>query len=108
MSGWICRNYGRKQGLFRSLYHSLMDGAGRYTRHGTVDWGQVERLVFVCQGNICTALTRRPAPALGIAAIRSGSAHEGGTAPAVDAPVGGGDGAGLVGPSFAVRRGDDL
>ena len=53
MSDWICRNYGRKQGLLRSLYHSLMDRTGQYTRLGIVDWGRVERLVFVCQGNIC-------------------------------------------------------
>ncbi len=82
MSDWICRNYGRKQGLLRSLYHSLMDSSGQYTRLGSVDWGRVERLVFVCQGNICrSAYAEARARSLGIAAISFGLRTSGGDEP---------------------------
>ena len=82
MSDWICRNYGRKQGLLRSLYHSVMDRTGLYTRLGIVDWGRVERVVFVCHGNICrSAYAEARARALGIAAISFGLGTRGGDEP---------------------------
>lgn len=79
---WIRRNYGRKQGLLRHLYHSVMDRAGRYARHGAVDWERVERLVFVCQGNICrSAYAEARAGAQGLTATSFGLGTRGGDEP---------------------------
>src|SRR5690349_21297071 len=43
-------------GLRASFYYFLGTGAaalGLYRRYKQVDWSRVERLVFVCSGNIC-------------------------------------------------------
>ena len=78
-TGWIGRYYGRKQGLVRCLYHGLLDRSGRYARLGRIDWGRIERLVFVCQGNICrSAYAEARARAMGVEALSFGLGTQGG------------------------------
>ncbi len=52
-SGWLSRCYGSRRGLFVTLWHQLKYLAGGYRRYNGIDWRRVERLVFVCKGNIC-------------------------------------------------------
>lgn len=78
-TGWVGRYYGRKQGLVRCLCHSVLDYSGRYARLGRVDWRQIERLVFVCQGNICrSAYAEARARAMGVEALSFGLGTRGG------------------------------
>lgn len=46
-------NYGSRRGLLRHVVCSLQYHAGGYRRYQQIDWERVERLVFVCHGNIC-------------------------------------------------------
>ena len=53
ISKWVKDNYGSKRGLlnyvkFQTLYH-----LGGYKKYRIVEWNRVERLIFVCHGNIC-------------------------------------------------------
>lgn len=49
----INHRYGSKRGFVRYCMHRGLDLAGRYRKYRQIDWGRVERLVFVCSGNIC-------------------------------------------------------
>ena len=49
----IRRRFGRKQGVLRVARAQLELLAGRYDRLETVQLERVDRLVFVCLGNIC-------------------------------------------------------
>ncbi len=53
MMGYISRQFANHRGLVRTLLADMMWRFGPYRRYGTVDWRQVKRLVFICQGNIC-------------------------------------------------------
>jgi len=50
---WIRRPYGTHRGLIRLLFDQAKWRAGRYRACENIDWTRIERLVFVCQGNIC-------------------------------------------------------
>ena len=50
---YISDNYGSKRGLARYVRGRLLNGIGVYRRWSAVDWARVDRLVFVCKGNIC-------------------------------------------------------
>jgi protein-tyrosine phosphatase len=45
--------FGSGRGLARLLLSRGAAAAGRYRAFETIDWARVERLVFVCSGNIC-------------------------------------------------------
>lgn len=49
----INHRYGSKRGFVRYCMHRGLDLAGRYRTYRQIDWDRVERLVFVCSGNIC-------------------------------------------------------
>jgi protein-tyrosine phosphatase len=53
LSAWIRDRYGGKRAFLR--YCTTRAGAltGRYGEYLDLDYGRVERLVFVCKGNIC-------------------------------------------------------
>jgi protein-tyrosine phosphatase len=53
LEGSIARRYGRKQGLCRHAVFAALYRSGGLRRFAAVDWSRVERLVFVCHGNIC-------------------------------------------------------
>jgi protein-tyrosine phosphatase len=45
--------FGGYRGLIRLLLGYFENGIGRYRRFKKIRWDRVERLVFVCHGNIC-------------------------------------------------------
>ena len=45
--------FANHRGFIRTLFADLMWRLGPYRKYGRVDWQRVERLVFICQGNIC-------------------------------------------------------
>ena len=49
----IARRYGRKKGLVRHCLSLAKYRLGAFREFQSVDWSRVDRLVFVCQGNIC-------------------------------------------------------
>ena len=53
LNGWLRDNYGSRRGFVRTWWHRLRYLLGGYRAYRQVDWNSVERLVFVCKGNIC-------------------------------------------------------
>ena len=53
LNGWLRDNYGSRRGFVRTWWHRLRYSLGGYRAYRRVDWDSVERLVFVCKGNIC-------------------------------------------------------
>jgi len=47
------KHYGTYRGFIRSQIDNIKNSLGAYKAQKDIDWGKVERLVFVCQGNIC-------------------------------------------------------
>lgn len=50
---WIGGRYGSRRGLLSTLQHRMWLFAGRYQGYRRINWNNVDRLVFVCKGNIC-------------------------------------------------------
>jgi len=72
MSDWFTARYGSRKGFAKSKWHQLLYYFGRY-REYAVPWGSIERLVFVCSGNICrSAFAETVAKSLGVDAISVG------------------------------------
>lgn len=89
--------YGGKRGLLRHLYFQARYHSGGLRRFRCVDWGQVQRLVFVCAGNVCRSpYAEAVATAAGLTATSFGLNTDGAT-PANPAAV-----------AAAHRRGIDL
>ena len=53
LNGWLKDNYGSRRGFVRTWWYRLRYLPGGYRAYRRVDWNSVERLVFVCKGNIC-------------------------------------------------------
>ena len=67
---FIGDRFGSGRGLARLALSHAARAAGRYRPFEQVDWTRVERLVFVCTGNICRSpYAERRAAAAGIPAI---------------------------------------
>lgn len=49
----IKNEFGSKRGFVRSIKHQLLNLIGRYNPYKAIDFNSVQRLVFVCSGNIC-------------------------------------------------------
>jgi len=49
----ISEEYGRKKGWLLCGYYSLIDYFGVFKKYRNIDWNRVNRLIFVCAGNIC-------------------------------------------------------
>jgi protein-tyrosine phosphatase len=47
------RRWGGKRGLLRHVVWSVVSLAGGLQRYRSIDWSRVDRLVFICKGNIC-------------------------------------------------------
>jgi protein-tyrosine phosphatase len=63
----IRARFGTHRGLVRLALSHLDSASGRLAYAKAVDWGRVERLVFVCAGNICrSAYADRKAAAMGL------------------------------------------
>lgn len=50
---WLADRYGSRRGFVLTLWHKFLYVLGRYRSYRHIDWDSVERLVFVCKGNIC-------------------------------------------------------
>lgn len=69
----LAEGYGSRGGFIRTYWHRLLYHLGWYHKYCGVDWGSVERLVFVCKGNICrSAFAEAVARSLGMDAVSCG------------------------------------
>ena len=51
--GNLAKHYGRKSGLVRHWWYLWRHRLGLLRGYSSVDWSRIDRLIFVCQGNIC-------------------------------------------------------
>jgi len=71
--GWIVNHYGSRRGFIRTFWCRLQYYFGVYREYKDIDWSSVERIVFVCKGNICrSAFAEAVARSLGVNAISCG------------------------------------
>ena len=81
-SSYIRRQYGCKSGWYRHHLHRLLFFFGKYDRLTRPDLRDVERLVFVCHGNICRSpYAEARAQREGLVALSFGVDTEGGKPP---------------------------
>lgn len=67
--------YGSRRGLLRVLWHKIVYALGYYHEYRNIDWSRVNRLVFVCKGNICRSpFAETVANAAGLNAVSCGIA----------------------------------
>ncbi|MBK8163191.1 MAG: low molecular weight phosphatase family protein [Gammaproteobacteria bacterium] len=65
--------YGSQKGFVRTYWHRFLYLTGRYRDYQQIDWQSIDRLVFVCRGNICrSAYAEVVARSLGMEAISCG------------------------------------
>ena len=70
---WITNHYGSRRGLVITLWYKFRHKLGGYREYSQIDWQSIDRLVFVCKGNICrSAYAEAVARSLGIDAISCG------------------------------------
>lgn len=70
---WIINRYGSRRGAVRTNWHKLVYVFGVYRAYRKIDWDAVERLVFICKGNICrSAFAEAVAKPLGVDTISCG------------------------------------
>lgn len=70
--GWI-RRYGGKRLFGRALLARAQVQMPRWRRLRSIDWRLVERIVFVCKGNICrSAYAAAKATSLGLPSVSAG------------------------------------
>jgi protein-tyrosine phosphatase len=46
-------HYGSKRGLLKHFSFAAHGLLGRFRRYKKIDWSRVDRIIFICQGNIC-------------------------------------------------------
>lgn len=49
----IMQNYGTRKGMLYTWLYRIFYWLSLYQKYEKIDWSSVERLVFVCKGNIC-------------------------------------------------------
>ena len=65
--------YGTRRGIVRTYWHRVKNLLGLYGNYKKIDWDKIDRLVFVCKGNICrSAYAEAVARSLGFNAISFG------------------------------------
>ena len=70
---WIQDNYASRRGLVRTCWHRFLYICGCYRKYRRINWGGIDRLVFVCKGNICrSAFAEAVARSLGMEAVSCG------------------------------------
>jgi protein-tyrosine phosphatase len=73
LSHRISVRYGRKKGLFQHCLQLARYELGILSKYEKVDWNRVQRLAFVCKGNICrSAYAEARAKFLGVSSISLG------------------------------------
>lgn len=69
----LAGRYGSRRGFVRTYGHRLKYLMGWYRDYRRIDWNSVDRLVFVCKGNICrSAYAEAVARSLGVNASSCG------------------------------------
>ena len=69
----LVERYGSRRGFLRTYWHRLLYLLGRYRKYRRIDWSAIDRVVFVCKGNICrSAFAEAVARKLDIDAISCG------------------------------------
>jgi protein-tyrosine phosphatase len=87
MKHWISDRYGSRRGFIRAYWHRVLYLLGKYRTYQQIEWDSVDRLVFVCKGNICrSAFAEAVARSSGIDSISCGIDTVSG-APAYDAAI---------------------
>lgn len=75
------RNLGGMRPAAQVLGYTVLATCGLYRQYQRLDWDRVQRLVFVCSGNICRSpYAQERARSLGIAAVSFGVDASGGAA----------------------------
>jgi len=70
---WLADHYGSRSGYVRTYWYRIRYFLGNYRDCKQVDWPSVERLVFVCKGNICrSAYAEAVAKSLGVDSVSCG------------------------------------
>ena len=73
INAWIRNNYGSKRGFLRTWKYKTIYQLGGFREYRNIDWDAIERLVFVCKGNICrSAYAEAVARSLDIKAVSCG------------------------------------
>jgi len=73
ITNYFAENFGGKRATLRHLRNLAAYVAGRFSRHERLDATRIERLVFVCKGNICrSAYAHAVASARGLRAASFG------------------------------------
>ena len=70
---WIEKHYGSRRGFLRTYWYAILYYIGKYNHLKQVEWHAIERLVFICKGNICrSAYAEAIARSIGINTISCG------------------------------------
>jgi protein-tyrosine phosphatase len=70
---WLSDHYGSRRGFVITYWHRFLYRLGGYRSYNQIDWASIDRLVFICKGNICrSAYAEVVARSLGIDAISCG------------------------------------
>lgn len=69
---WFDAHYGSPKSFVKTKWHQLLRTLGRYSQYD-IPWTSIDRLVFVCSGNICrSAFAEIVARSIGIETISAG------------------------------------
>lgn len=72
-ANFLVSRYGSRRGFIRTYWYRMLGYLGAYRQYKNVDWQSIERLVFVCKGNICrSAYAEAVARSMGVEAISCG------------------------------------
>ncbi len=70
---WFVDNYGTRRGALLTYGYRFLYFFGKYRAYRQINWDSVDRLVFVCKGNICrSAYAEAVAKSLGVESISCG------------------------------------
>lgn len=71
--GWIADHFGSRRGFVLTTWYLLRDFLGGFRKYRRIDWASVQRLIFVCKGNICrSAFAEAVARKQGVEALSCG------------------------------------
>ena len=72
-NNWLAMNYGSRRGAIRTYKYRVLCLFGKYRKYRQINWASIDRLVFVCKGNICrSAYAEAVAHSIGIDSISCG------------------------------------
>lgn len=73
INSWLVNNYGSRRGALLTYWYRIMFLFGKYHAYRQIDWALIDRLVFVCKGNICrSAYAEAVARSLDVEAVSCG------------------------------------